>query len=208
MAAEPTKFPVSIQTVSHVVPNAEIYFPRVWGMRNTGVQEQINRTIVGQVNALMAEQRKYQVPGQTTMTGYYEMKTNERGVLSLTQNNYAYTPPMAHGMTLLKSLTFDVQTGKTYALSELFRPGTNYAARISDTVRAQIKERDIPLLGEFTGISPDQDYYIADKALVVYFQLYEITPYVYGFPMFPISVYSLQDIVDEEGPLGKMLPGL
>ena len=45
---------------------------------------------------------------------------------------------------------------------------------------------------------------MADKALVIYFQLYDITPYVFGFPMFPISVYEIQDIIDENGPLGRM----
>ncbi|HHY20883.1 MAG TPA: DUF3298 domain-containing protein [Bacilli bacterium] len=69
----------------------------------------------------------------------------------------------------------------------------------------QIKQRDIFLLNGFTVIRPDQDFYIADKALVIYFQLYEITPYAYGFPMFPISVYEIQDIIDENGPLGRML---
>ncbi|WP_342669952.1 hypothetical protein [Pseudobacillus wudalianchiensis] len=38
----------------------------------------------------------------------------------------------------------------------------------------------------------------------MYFQLYEITPYVFGFPMFLISVYNLQDIIDENGLLGRM----
>ena len=61
------------------------------------------------------------------------------------------------------------------------------------------------MINEFTTIRPEQDYYIADKALVIYFQLYELTPYAYGFPYFPISVYEIQDIIDENGPLGRML---
>ncbi|WP_337445661.1 RsiV family protein [Ornithinibacillus scapharcae] len=67
-----------------------------------------------------------------------------------------------------------------------------------------MKQRDIQLIEDFTEISPNQDFYIADKSLVIYFQLYEITPYVYGFPMFPISVYQIQDIIREDGPLGRM----
>ena len=63
------------------------------------------------------------------------------------------------------------------------------------------------MITEFTTIKPDQDYYIADKALVIYFQLYDLVPYAWGFPMFPISVYDIQDIIDENGPLGKMLAG-
>lgn len=203
-----TRFPVPIQTMEYRTPLAEIYYPRVWGMRQTAVQESMNRQIVSQVQALIREQQRYQVQGQMSMTGLYELKTNQRGVLSLTQSNYAYTPPMAHGMTLLKSLTFDVTTAKAYSLGELFKPGSDYVAKLSEIVRAQIKERDLTLLDEFKGIAPDQDYYIADKALVIFFQLYEITAYVYGFPMFPISVYELQELVTEDGPLGRMIPGV
>ncbi|WP_231505605.1 RsiV family protein [Bacillus sp. EB01] len=56
-------------------------------------------------------------------------------------------------------------------------------------VAAQIKERSIMTLEPFTGIKPNQDYYIADKAIVLFFQLYDLAPYAYGFPYFPISIY-------------------
>ncbi|MRH41184.1 DUF3298 domain-containing protein [Aquibacillus halophilus] len=107
-------------------------------------------------------------------------------------------------MTYIKSLTFDLQNRTRVELKDLFRPESNYINRISTLIRAQIEQRDIQLLGTFTSIEPNQDFYIADKALVIYFELYEITPYVFGFPMFPISVYGLHDIIDEDGPLGRM----
>ena len=66
------------------------------------------------------------------------------------------------------------------------------------------KHRDIQLLNEFTAIQTNQDFYIADKVLVIYFQLYEITPYVEGLPMFAISVFDLIDIIDENSPLSRM----
>ncbi|MCI3921458.1 DUF3298 and DUF4163 domain-containing protein [Paenibacillus sp. TRM 82003] len=207
--AAPMRFPVPLQTGSYVVSNIEVYYPFVYGMRELEAQERMNAAIQAQAGSMITDQQANQEgSGPTTITGLFEIKTNERGVLSLTQSNYAYTPPAAHGMTLLRSLTFEAATGKAYRLSELFQPGSAYIDRISAQVRAQIAERDVPLLGEFTEIAPDQSYYLADKALVVYYQLYELTPYVYGFPMFPISVYSLQDLLVENGPLGKMLPGV
>jgi hypothetical protein len=90
-------------------------------------------------------------------------------------------------------------------LGELFKPDSNYVQRLSAIIQRQITERKIQLLEPFQGIRPDQDYYIADKSLVIYFQLYEITPYYYGFPYFPISVYEIQDLIREDGPLGKVL---
>lgn len=146
------------------------------------------------------------MPGTVVeMIGTYEVKNNQRNILSLTLSNYTYHEKAAHGMTYLRSLTFDLDTGKSYALSELFKPESAYIERLSTLIQQQMHERNIPLLHDFTTIRAEQDFYIADKTLVIFFQLYEITPYVYGFPMFPITVYELQDIIAENGPLAKML---
>ncbi|WP_197249282.1 DUF3298 domain-containing protein [Cytobacillus firmus] len=198
-------FPVGIKAITiSTGPTKVVYYPRVSGMQNKQLQEFINNNILRQTQQLINEQTGNMDTTVVDLYGYYEIKNNQRDVLSLSLSNYVYHYHAAHGMTVIKSLTFDLQKGKQAALKDLFKPGSDYVKRISDLIAVQIKERDIPLLVDFTEIKPDQDFYIADKALVVYFQLYEITPYAYGFPMFPISVYDLQDIIDENGPLGRM----
>lgn len=203
MAAQ--ALPVSIQTMVIQLQGTTIYYPQIIQLPDTGVQQRINQTVFQSVQTLIHDQHQQQnADSFTEMIGTYEIKTNERNVLSLTLSNYAYAYHHAHGLTLLKSLTFDVQTGKSYKLKELFKPGSDYVKVLSDIVKKQIKDRQIQTLEPFTQISPNQDYYIADKALVIFFQLYEITPYYYGFPMFPISVFDILDIIDENGPLGRM----
>lgn len=197
--------PVSIRTMVIRDQGTTIYYPQVIGSSNTHVQQSINQTIYGLVQTLI--QQQYQKQGAdsfTQMIGSYEIKTNERNILSLSLSNYAIAYHYAHGLTLMKSLTFDVQTGKLYQPKDLFKPGSGYEKVLSGIVKKQLDERNIQLLNGFSGISPDQDFYIADKSLVLYFQLYEITPYYVGFPMFPISVFELQNIIDENGPLGRM----
>ncbi|MCA1054974.1 DUF3298 and DUF4163 domain-containing protein [Rossellomorea aquimaris] len=201
----PISFPVRINT--RVVSNGSnqtVYYPKVVEMQNRELQRSINHSLVHETEGLIKEQVGNMPSTVAEMLGSYEVKTNERNVLSVSLSNYTYHEHAAHGMTYIKSLTFDLEKGKRCSLKDLFNPGSDYVGRISELVALQIKERDVPLLGEFTGIRPDQDFYLADKALVIYFQLYEITPYVVGFPMFPISVYSLQDLIEESGPLGRM----
>lgn len=183
-----------------------IEYPMVRDLESPIVQHRINRAIVSQVDALMREQGYYK-DQKTEMLGWYEVKTNERGILSLTIGNYAFTYPSAHGLTIVKALTFNVKTGESYELKDLFKPGSDYVKVLSDIVAQQIKDRQIDFLDEFKGIAPDQDFYIADKSLVLFFQLYEITPYYMGLQYFPISVYQLQDIITEDGPLGIMAMG-
>ena len=58
---------------------------------------------------------------------------------------------------------------------------------------------------DFEGIRSDQDFYIADTVLVIYFQLYEITPYSLGFPYFPIPILDIADSINPDGPLNRMM---
>ncbi|QUH20043.1 DUF3298 and DUF4163 domain-containing protein [Alkaliphilus sp. B6464] len=197
------RFPVYISTMKLTMPRLEVYYPVVSGLDNINVQKKINSNILNLVYQMIKDQGYYENP-QTTITGYYEIKTNERGILSIALTNYAFSGG-AHGLTIMKSLTFDVETGKLYSLKDLFKDGSNYVDVLSAIIEEQIGERDIPLITKFDKIRPDQDFYIADKALVIYFQLYDLEPYAYGFPQFPISVYEIQDIIKEDGPLGQML---
>ena len=183
-----------------------IDYPLVKDLESPAAQHRINRSIVTLVDMLMKEQGYYKKQ-KTEMLGWFEIKNNQRGILSLTIGNYAFTYPSAHGLTIVKGLTFDVNSGESFELEDLFKPGADYVKVLSDIVEQQIKDREIQLLDEFKGIKPDQDFYIADKSLVLFFQLYEITPYYMGLQYFPISVYQLQDIIDEEGPLGIMAAG-
>jgi hypothetical protein len=200
------QLPVLVNTQRVKEPRLDLYYPVVHGLKSIAVQRRINYAIQNLVKKMLSDQGYYSNP-RTQVTASYEVKTNERGVLSLSLNNYAFAGG-AHGMTIIKSLTFDVSTGRIYSLADLFKPGSDYQRVLSAIIEKQIKEREIPVINEFTGIKPDQDYYIADKVLVVYFQLYDLTPYAYGFPEFPITVYQVEDIVDENGPLGRMIPAI
>ena len=197
--------PVRIKTLQvSSGPNKTVFYPRVVGMQNQELERFMNRAIVDQTQQLIDEQVGDIPTTLEQMIGLYEMKNNQRQVLSLSLSNYGYHHQAAHGMTFMKSLTFDLEKGRLCELKDLFKPGSDYVKRLSSLVEAEIKRRDFPLLVDFTAIRPNQDFYIADKVLVIYFKLYEITPYAYGFPMFPISVFEIQDIIDENGPLGRM----
>ena len=96
-------------------------------------------------------------------------------------------------MTYIKSLTFDFNKEKLVHLKDLFIPGSNFVEVISNLIQQQIQQWNIQLLDDFTTIQPQQDFYIADKTLVIYFQLYEITP-----------VFDLMDIIGVNSPLSRL----
>ena len=198
-------FPVNIATfMMSGGPKKTIFIPQVVQMVNGQLELSINQAIIKETEGMIAQQEGEMEAPVEEMLGTYELKNNQRNVLSLSLSNYTYHAHAAHGLTILKSLTFDLEKGKKCSLGSLFKPGSDYVKQLSAIIREQIKERDIPLINEFTEIQPNQDFYVADKTIVIYFQLYELTPYVYGFPMFPIPLYELQEILDEKGPLGRL----
>ncbi|WP_332693945.1 DUF3298 and DUF4163 domain-containing protein [Halalkalibacter lacteus] len=198
-----TQLPVGIISRHIIQPRLDIYYPELAGLENPQIEQHLNARIMKQVK-MMIRKQGYEENLQTTITGGFEMKNNQRDIVSLTNSHYSFSGG-AHGITIQRSLTMDVKTGQVYSLKELFKPNSHYQQRLNELIKEQITSRDLPLLSDFTGIAPNQYYYIADKALIIYFQLYELLPYVYGFPYFPISVYDVQDIVIEDGPFGRMM---
>ena len=193
--------PIETKTITQ--DHITVKIPVVTGGTNEAAIAAMNEAIEREAEKLMSDQG-FPSPDIEEMDGTFEVKTNERGVLSLSLLNYVFTGG-AHGTTVQRSLTFDADSGRRYALKELFNPGAPYQKRLNAIIEKQIKARNLPLLDGYPGIAPDQDFYMADKSLVLYFQLYDIVPYAWGFPYFPISVYEIQDIVDDEGPLGEMM---
>jgi hypothetical protein len=201
------RLPIPIQTNTITSLNLSIYYPQLFLLNKTS-QQTINEAIYRKVYALFSKVNKqgYFQPGISEMTGDYEVKNNQRGIVSITLSNFTNMPTLAHPVTYLDSITTDVRNGRIYLLKDLFKSNSNYRERINKLIEVQIKERNIPLLDSFKGIHPNQKYYIADKALIIYFDMYDITPGYVGFPMFPIMSYHLQDIIEDTSPLGILLP--
>ncbi|HLR14773.1 MAG TPA: RsiV family protein [Bacillota bacterium] len=200
--------PVPIQTREIIREGMNIQYPQIGHISHPHVRRSINEAVFHLVHHVISEQHEKQGADQfAEMIGLFEIKTNERNILSLTISNYSIAPRAANGLTIVRSLTFDVQTGKQYTLPSLFLPQSPYVAILSAIVQEQITARDIPTLNNFTHISPNQDFYIADKTLVLYFQEIEITPHYIGIPMFPISVYEIEDIINPDSALGRMVTG-
>jgi len=196
------KFPVGIKTQLYKTPNITFYYPFVFHDYNLHAQKEMNasiyETLIKLCNFLIVED----IP--TTINGSYDIKNNQKGVLSLSLVGLAEFGG-AHPMTGVKSLNFNIDTGKNYKLSELFKPESNYIEVLSKLVLEQFKKQELPLFDEYPGIQPDQDYYIADKSLVIYFQLYQVAPYYVGFPYAIIPIYEIQEMIRECSLLSMMI---
>jgi hypothetical protein len=193
--------PISIEVKLFRRPGIYVHYPVITGLPNVNTEKKCNQHVVALVQAMIKLQAKTQPSRPIEMNGHFEVKTNERGILSILFKNHVTSPRVEHGYTMCKSLTFDLINGKQYELSDLFLPEQNYQFIISRSIQSQIRNRQLLLLKPFRLIAPAQDFYMADKTLVIYFPLYELTPIHYGIPMFPLNIYELLSYANPNGPL-------
>ncbi len=134
---------------------------------------------------------------KTELAVNYVVTYSENGLLCVLFDDYLYQGG-AHGGTMRTGYTADINTGESYTLEGLFRPNTDYVSLLSAEVAKQIQAMGIEPIVEFSIIRPDQDFYLKDGYLVLYFQQYELMAYAYGFPEFRIPMESLSGVLASE----------
>jgi hypothetical protein len=120
---------------------------------------------------------------------YTVSKDNDK-LISLYNDYYEYLGG-AHGMTTRTSYTIDKDKESLLTLKDLFVKGYDYKDIINREIRAEINKNPQNYFDSgsvFKGISENQNFYIEDDNLVIYYQLYDIAPYVFGIPEFKIPL--------------------
>lgn len=196
------RLPLSVKIQLYKTQNIDFYYPFLYNVSNPIAQNLMNRDIYEKMITIIDSLIVPEIP--TQVMGSFEVKNNQKGVFSVSLIGLGDFRG-AHPMTIIKSQNYDIDSGRSYQLSEQFKPGSNYIEILSNMVYEELRKQDLPLFEEYPGIRPEQDYYIADKSIIIYFQLYEVAPYYVGFPYAVIPIYNLLDIVREDSLLSKMV---
>ncbi|MCW3491027.1 RsiV family protein [Dethiobacter alkaliphilus] len=184
-------------------PVINVIYPSVFGLPNEAVQDEINTLIESIVRGMMTAQDSTN-PELGEMVGIYSVELNEKSLLSIRFENFAIMKMAANGTTLLAALTVDLQTGEVYTLNDLFLKDTPYRVRLNRIIEAQIRSQDMPLIGEFPGVTDRQGFYLTPTALVIFFPELEFTPHFVGPPEFVIPYKRIAGIINPRGPIGRL----
>jgi len=204
----------------------EANIPVVTGIKDENIQKHINSMLedAGMKFIDGLEKQSKEALDESKTVGYdyipyyagitFEEKFSRDGLLSLYVVYDQFTGG-AHGSHDDITYNFDLATGELIPLSELFSADYDYKAAIDKSITAQIekineqyKEEAVkngenpedayaPYAG-FGGIAKDQQYYIKDGAIVIYFPLYEIAPYAAGIPEFEIPLSEIESGIKAE----------
>lgn len=181
----------------------QIYYPQVYGLENHETQSQINAMFkdhalaaIDHYNELIEMGKEFNDPllENYTVITEYEVKYNQNQQLSILFTNYEYSGG-AHGSYDYTAYNLDVNTGEKLQLKDLF--SSNYVSVINDEIKSQInllKQKDqYAELSPFETIEPNTErFYLTPNGIVIYFSLYEYTPYAYGIPEYKIPYAKLK----------------
>lgn len=180
---EQSKLGVVIEERTYQQGAFSISYPYFLGMNNKEAQARINGEIDTTVQSFIKDNTSEFTKEAMVK---YKVQSFSQDIVSFTLTKYTYNGG-AHGASLREGYTYDLATGTRYIFSDLF--AFDHAARtdMNAQIAAQIKERDIPTLGPFQGLSNNPYFYIAnDGRPVIFFQQYEVGPYSVGILEFPI----------------------
>lgn len=176
-----------------------IKYPYVIDMSNNELQNKINELFKAQSGA------DYKGRPDETFRQDYDVMLNKNGIISILNQSDMYMKGAAHGLSMRSAINIDMTNGKLYALKDLFKAGSDYKGKLDTIIKDKLADDNIPLLREFQGIGDKQEYYLTEKELVVYYQLYDYTPYAYGFLEFYIPYKEITNFIDKEGPIVRIL---
>ncbi|ARE86705.1 DUF3298 and DUF4163 domain-containing protein [Clostridium formicaceticum] len=179
-------------------------YPEIVDLENKEVEKTINDLIQEEIYKMIVEQG-YEEDYTKEFWGEYKVKLKENNILSMLIYINSYSKGAAHGLTAVKAINVDLISGKTYELQDLFVKNGVYIEKINEIIKEEIVEKDIPLLVEFETIDKKQDFYLTEDAVIIFFQLYEYTPYAYGIPEFSIPYAVLADLIDESSPMKVLI---
>lgn len=179
--------------------NYLVYYPQIGGMRDQAGQRNANAKLaeLSQVKPIPPNQQL-----DYSYDGDFDVNFFKKELLQLELTGYHFPFGAAHGMPTQTYPIVHLTNGRIFALQDLFKPGSDYVKSLSAIVAKQIKEDpqyDYVFPDMYKGIQPDQPFYVSENALHLYFNPYDIAPYVAGFPTFTIPFKQIMNLIDTEG---------
>ncbi|WML42932.1 WG repeat-containing protein [Neobacillus sp. PS3-40] len=186
-------------------PNKDylVFYPQVMGMQCKEAQMKVNQDLKD-FSAVKVVPTQKQL--DSSYTGDFEVTYYQKNLLVIEKTGYDYPFGAAHGMPLKKFAHIDLNTGPFYQLNDLFKDHSQYVKTISHIIADQIQSNEkysYIFLDRYKGIREDQPFFITEGALNLYFNPYEIGPYVAGFPTFTVPFEEIADLLNQEGNFWK-----
>jgi hypothetical protein len=182
------------------------FYPEVSGLADKSVQSAINATLMdaftSEAQFLNFDGSKIQ-PGTAYITVDFTAEINQ-DLLVIHKSGYLYPVGAAHGQPTSQYFHFNVKTGKTFALKDLFKPGVDYKTTLEKLISQQIQQQEEKGEAIYDNKNPtltEANFLIGRDHLEIFYSPYEIASYAAGFPTFSIAFSDISDLIATDGEL-------
>jgi hypothetical protein len=205
------------QNLSALKTTLKSSYPQIKGKKLTHNAEQFNKLVQGIVTNEIDQFKKY-VSGdfahmqtlpderqENNLSIDYDIDVihpNNHTTVMVRFNIEGMQAGRAHPYHTHRVLNYNLDTGKTLALSELFKPHSNYLKLIAQLSRKQLQGKlsDKWMIDEGTKADPKnyQNWNIQNDTLLITFDEYQVAPYVNGPQEVEIPYSELKKVLKSD----------
>lgn len=181
---------VKIQTPKIDIPNDSEFSDRINELFDEETCKAVKEFDKNAANANIAAKSEFNIS--------QKVNYNKNDFISITEEIYTYTGG-AHGMTVRHTRNIDVLKKQEICLDDLFAE-EGYENTLNRMIKELINNNaeEYGELWQKPEIRKNQDFYITDDDLVIYYQPYELSYYARGFVEFPLKLTELKGYLKED----------
>ena len=172
-------------------------YPQIDGMADTAFQDKLNKDIKNKIDVFAFNIEKQakdnydalKKTGNFHYEGMVSYKYNINGaILSIIMEYYSYLGGV-HGAALRESINTDTKKGSEMQLKDLFKDKANYRQYILKNINDEIAKNPENYFSPKLDTFNESNFYLDENGnLVIYFNQYEIAPYVAGIVEFKMPL--------------------
>ncbi len=130
---------------------------------------------------------------------------NQHDILIIEIETYVYAGG-AHGLSNMQYIHFDMASGETFGLEEIFGPGSNQKiAELLLEKSEEMKQAKESMLFDDAKAEINENFYFDDKNFYFVYNPYEIGPYAAGYITVELPIESVRDLIVKDGPLAYLV---
>ncbi|MDT4968056.1 MAG: hypothetical protein QOJ64_2793 [Acidobacteriota bacterium] len=142
----------------------------------------------------------------------YSVRHSRNNIVSIAFYVDTYFEGAAHGNHNYLVFNYDLNTGRQIKLADLFKPSSDYldaiAAYSIKSLKEKLKDESDADWIKSGAEAKDENYKnwnITSRGLEIGFDPYQVAAYVYGPQEVLIPYDALKDVIDPDGPLGRII---
>lgn len=197
---------ITVKEYETDISSARIETIQLSGLKNPEFENNINQTIARDTDGAAVSfdtiasdsTEKIRMGNKCVFEINQLVKNNSSDFISIVEEHYVYAGG-AHGSTIWYPRNIDTLADKTVKLSDLFKDAS-YKAELNrqiDLILESNKDQYSDLW-EHPTITSEDNFYISDSKLVIFYQPYELSYYARGFIEFPIKLTDIEGYLKDE----------